>query len=183
MHYPKHLPRNNDPVYLEDMSAWSGESGGFKHVSMRLPGMQGSTVRLDFHYTEDSAATCADVRPGRQCGVIIDNVVMRGVTTTVGTPVQAAFTATPLTGVAPLLVTFTNQSTGSFNSSAWSFGDGVTSTLQNPTHVYASGTYTVTLTVAGPGGSSTETKADYVSVESHFRVRLPAIWRASPASW
>lgn len=40
----------------------------------------------------------------------------------------------------------------------WDFGDGTTSTEQNPTHTYAKpGTYTVTLTTVGPGGSSEKT--------------------------
>jgi PKD repeat protein len=48
-----------------------------------------------------------------------------------------------------LSVDFTDLSTGA-SSWAWDFGDGNTSTQQNPTHVYASaGTYTVTLTVDG----------------------------------
>jgi PKD repeat protein len=41
---------------------------------------------------------------------------------------------------------------------AWKFGDGSTSTLQNPSHTYASsGTYTVTLTVTDEDGVSTKT--------------------------
>ena len=44
-----------------------------------------------------------------------------------------------------LTVTFTNTSTNA-NDYLWSFGDGFTSTLQNPVHTYASpGNYTVTL--------------------------------------
>ncbi|MBU1570212.1 MAG: PKD domain-containing protein, partial [Proteobacteria bacterium] len=40
----------------------------------------------------------------------------------------------------------------------WNFGDGNTSTLQNPTHTYASdGTYTVTLYATSPKGTSTYT--------------------------
>lgn len=42
---------------------------------------------------------------------------------------------------------------------AWTFGDGVTSGLQNPVHEYAKpGAYVVTLTIAAPGGSSTATQ-------------------------
>ncbi len=45
------------------------------------------------------------------------------------------------------------------NILGWTFGDGGTSTLQNPSHTYAAaGTYTVTLTAANAGGSDTETK-------------------------
>jgi parallel beta-helix repeat protein len=79
-------------------------------------------------------------------------------------PVAAEFTAVPTTGVAPLTVTFTNLSTGSYSSSLWDFGDGVTSTLDSPTHVYSAGVYTVTLSVSGPGGSDSETKVGYITV-------------------
>ncbi len=66
---------------------------------------------------------------------------------------QAGFDATPVEGTAPLTVTFTNTSSGDYTESLWDFGDGETSTLFNPTHVYAEpGTYTVQLTMKGPGG-------------------------------
>ncbi|MBL0103950.1 MAG: PKD domain-containing protein [Bacteroidetes bacterium] len=43
-------------------------------------------------------------------------------------------------------VAFTDQTSGNVNIWGWNFGDGGTSTAQNPTHVYASaGTYNVTL--------------------------------------
>lgn len=48
----------------------------------------------------------------------------------------------------------------------WDFGDGKTSTVPNPTHVYAQdGSYTVTLTVTDTDGDSdTETKVEYITV-------------------
>ncbi len=77
----------------------------------------------------------------------------------------AQFSGTPTSGCAPLTVNFTDASTGEITSWDWTFGDGGTSTAQNPTHVYTSaGTYTVSLTVTGPGGSDTETKANYITV-------------------
>ncbi|HEU5468999.1 MAG TPA: exo-alpha-sialidase [Steroidobacteraceae bacterium] len=80
-HYPKHLPRSGDPDYFEDMSVWAGDSNGLKRVRMRLPGMQGSVAQLRFEFTQDSAFTCLDVRPGSDgCGVFIDNVVVSSVT-------------------------------------------------------------------------------------------------------
>ncbi|MBN1285424.1 MAG: DUF11 domain-containing protein [Anaerolineae bacterium] len=57
-----------------------------------------------------------------------------------------------------LNVTFTDQSQpiNGITRWRWDFGDGETSADQNPTHTYAAGgTYTVTLTVYGPGGLST----------------------------
>ena len=78
---------------------------------------------------------------------------------------MAGFSATPTTGTAPLAVNFTDLSTGSIADWAWNFGDGQTSTEQNPSHIYDTpGTYTVSLTVTGPGGTDTETKIDYITV-------------------
>ncbi len=53
----------------------------------------------------------------------------------------------------------------SITSWAWSFGDGATSTEQNPTHTYSSaGKYTVSLVVSNGTNNATETKTDYISV-------------------
>jgi PKD repeat protein len=80
-----------------------------------------------------------------------------------GAPV-AAFNSAPNSGNAPLLVSFTDASTGTITSRSWSFGDGATSTATNPTHSYAAGTFSVSLTVTGPGGSNTLTKPNLIVV-------------------
>ena len=68
------------------------------------------------------------------------------------------FSASPTSGTASLAVTFTNSSSGNVTSYSWNFGDGSTSTEQNPVHTYAtSGIYSVILTATGPGGTNTET--------------------------
>lgn len=56
--------------------------------------------------------------------------------------------------ILPLTVEFTNASAGE-TSWSWDFGDGGTSSEQNPTHVYleARDDYVVRLTVTGPGGT------------------------------
>ncbi len=80
-------------------------------------------------------------------------------------PPVADFSASPTSGVAPLAVTFTDNSSGNPTSWSWDFGDGGTSTEQNPTHTYSvAGTYTVTLTATNAYGSDTETKTDYITV-------------------
>jgi len=84
--------------------------------------------------------------------------------TTPGPPV-ADFVGSPTSGSAPLLVNFTDLSTGDPTSWAWTFGDGGTSTAANPSHSYAAnGTYTVSLTVTNASGSDSETKVDYITV-------------------
>ena len=77
--YPKHFPRGSSTAYFQDMSAWAGDSAGMKHVRMKLPGMAGTTVQLRFEYTQDSGGICSDVRPGHNCGVFVDNIVMKSV--------------------------------------------------------------------------------------------------------
>jgi len=79
----------------------------------------------------------------------------------------AEFSADPVSGNAPLTVTFTDASTGTPTSWAWDFqNDGtVDSTEENPSHVYdTAGTYTVNLTVTNAGGSDSEVKTDYITV-------------------
>ena len=77
----------------------------------------------------------------------------------------ASFSASRTNGPAPLAVTFTDTSTGTITNRFWNFGDGSTTntTATSLTHTYsAAGTYTVSLTVSGPLGSSTLTLTNYI---------------------
>jgi len=79
-------------------------------------------------------------------------------------PVVAEFTANPTSGPAPLTVQFTNKSKN-FTSSLWDFGDGGTSEETNPRYTYRRpGSYTVKLTVRGPGGEATAVKPNFITV-------------------
>ncbi|GEM_PF-834525 len=70
-----------------------------------------------------------------------------------------SFTYSPSSPYAGQTVQFTDTSTGNPTSWQWDFGDGSSSTLQNPTHAYSnSGTYTVTLRVANSAESKTTSK-------------------------
>ncbi len=82
----------------------------------------------------------------------------------------AAFTASPVSGHAPLKVSFSNTSSGEYTDSLWDFGDGNSSQVDNPRHTYKeAGVYTVSLTISGLMGGDTETKKAYISVESPLR--------------
>ena len=76
------------------------------------------------------------------------------------------FTATPTTGNMPLLVNFTDLSTGTPTSWSWDFGDGNNSTEKNPGHTYTSpGVYSVSLMTANAGGSGIPLgKIGYITV-------------------
>jgi hypothetical protein len=76
---------------------------------------------------------------------------------TVYGPPTADFSASPISGPPPLTVEFTNLSTGEFEECLWDFGDGRTSTsCDNLSRKFKQeGSYTVSLTVRGPGGEDT----------------------------
>lgn len=81
------------------------------------------------------------------------------------TPPVADFSGTPTSGTSPLTVTFTDSSTNVPTSWAWDFGDGGTSTSQNPAYTYMSaGTYTVSLTVTNADGSDGLVRTSYIVV-------------------
>ena len=90
-------------------------------------------------------------------------------------PPVADFIGTPTSGFAPLNVNFTDRSdagSSSISSWFWDFGDGSTSTLENPSHTYLlpngllSKIYTVVLTVNSASGSNTYTRTNYITVGS-----------------
>ncbi|MEA2414997.1 MAG: hypothetical protein QOI58_1654 [Thermoanaerobaculia bacterium] len=74
---------------------------------------------------------------------------------TIGGPPQADFDFQD----AGLKVNFVDRSTGTPTSWSWTFGDGGTSTEQNPVHTYSgAGTYTVSLKAANAAGESSTSK-------------------------
>jgi PKD repeat protein len=79
----------------------------------------------------------------------------------------ADFDAWPLSGNAPLTVRFHNTSSGNYTSCYWEYGDGHTGTTCDSYHDHTytnAGSYTVRLTVTGPGGSNTRTRTNYINV-------------------
>jgi PKD repeat protein len=68
----------------------------------------------------------------------------------------ASFTASAISGIAPLAVTFADTSTGVPTSWLWTFGNGSSSNLQNPAAVTytTAGTYTVKLIASNANGAS-----------------------------
>ena len=86
-----------------------------------------------------------------------------------GSPVVARFDGVPLSGVAPLQVSFRDQSLGSPTLFEWDFdSDGsVDSTAQHPTHTFTTpGTYSVSLRVTRGDDVDTETRTDVVIVDA-----------------
>jgi PKD repeat protein len=81
----------------------------------------------------------------------------------------AAFSADPTSGPPPLTVQFTDESEGEPTSWSWDFGEGNTSTEQNPSHTYNNGgTYDVRLVVSNDKGSDTLIEPGYIIVGEEY---------------
>jgi len=92
-------------------------------------------------------------------------------------PPVASFTTSPdpATGIVPLTITFTNTSTNA-NSVLWTFGDGTSSTLDNPTHVFnGTGSYPVMLYVSYDGNCIDSSEV-IVVVYDGFSVIIPNVF-------
>jgi uncharacterized protein (TIGR02145 family) len=82
-------------------------------------------------------------------------------------------------------VHFTDLSTGNPTSWTWFFGDGDSSLMQNPSHIYtATGLYSVTLIVSNAGGTDTLTRYDHITVDSISAVPtyLPGTVHCDPSN-
>jgi len=109
---------------------------------------------------------------------------------TVVPPTVANFARTPTSGTIPFAVQFTDTSTGSPTSWAWDFNeDGVVdSTQQNPSFTYTiAGTFDVTLTASGPGGSNTFTFNNCVvavgNVNASFTISANSAYTTTPVNF
>ncbi len=81
------------------------------------------------------------------------------------TPLPVANFSASSTSSCTGIINFTDLSTGTPTTWLWNFGDGTTSTQQNPVHTYTTnGTFTVTLTATNGFGSDGETKTNYVVI-------------------
>ena len=159
--------------YVTDISATPCQvDDGFFYLDNVIPpivitlGMEWAVVRgcLDYSYDEYG------INP-RTPDDLIEVLI----------PVEADFSADPLTGTVPLEVQFTDASVGNIISWEWDFeNDGtIDSNEQNPLFTYSeTGTYTVSLTVFDGYTSDTETKVDYIEVEEI----LEADFTADPVS-
>lgn len=97
----------------------------------------------------------------------------------------AAFSGSPVSGTSPLTVAFdSSASTGVITGYAWDFDNNgvVDSTDANPSYTYtAAGSYTVKLTVTGPGGTDDEIKTEYITVNAPSTPPVAA-FTATPTS-
>lgn len=138
--------------------AWTGPTPGSILSATNVPG---PTVNTPGDYT----VTATD--PATGCSTT-------SVVTVVQPPITAAFITNPATGVAPLDVNFTNQSTGA-TGYTWVFGNGNGSTAVNPSTTYLDpGTYVVTLVATA--GSCHDTAQVTIVVDPAFSIQIPNVF-------
>jgi PKD repeat protein len=112
-------------------------------------------------------------------GLSLSSVSLNGIGhITPGAPV-ASFTADVTSGALPFSVFFTDTSTGTPTSWTWNFGDGTTSTLQNPLHTYNTiGSYNVSVTVHNSIGTSMSTQPTTITTTAMTAV-YSGLWNAA----
>ncbi len=96
---------------------------------------------------------------------------------------SAGFSGSPTSGAVPLTVNFTDgtnyPTSSAYTTWNWNFGDGSSTTIENPSHTYGTvGTYTVSLIVTTPFGTSTSVQANYITVASNVYT-----WSVASGSW
>jgi len=97
----------------------------------------------------------------------------------VGESLAADFTFQPRQGDAPFIVDFQDRSSGNPAAWEWNFGDGETSTEQNPSHLYTipkPDGYTVTLRISRDDQTDSKSSTDLIMV----REKLDAEFKAEP---
>ncbi|MEX2590386.1 MAG: PKD domain-containing protein [Chitinophagales bacterium] len=89
--------------------------------------------------------------------------------------VTANFTANITSGCSPVVVRFSDQSTGNISSWNWKFGNGSTSSSQNPGKIYITpGKYTVELTVSDGVNTDVIVMNDFIEVFEDPEINISA---------
>ncbi len=77
----------------------------------------------------------------------------------------ADFSATPVSGCSPMVIQFTDLSKGNPTQWRWDLGNGVITSLKNPSATYFSpGTYNIKLVIKNASGADSITKQNYIIV-------------------
>lgn len=95
--------------------------------------------------------------------------------TNANSQLYADFTSNTQSGCSPLVVQFTNTSTGDAESWFWELGNGNTSTEKDPGAIYINpGTYTISLHIKNNSGEDSITKTNYITVYENPQVDFSA---------
>ncbi len=134
-------------------------SGYSQNAQVKFTTSSGNTVMYE---RQDAQGVCATISGSFLRSDGRPNVVFSWQTPSI--PPNTNFIAST-TNTCSGQVTFTDVSANTPTSWAWDFGDGATSTIQNPSHTYTTtGQFTVTLIATNAFGANTEIKNNYINV-------------------
>ncbi len=134
-------------------SSWLWNLGNGQSSTLQNPSLvYGATGNYNVTLTVSNTFGCKDT-------------LMRPAYIKISPAPPVTFASSNISGCAPLNVTFGNTTTGT-TAWLWNFGNGQSSSLQNPTTTYSTpGTYSVTLTATHSSGClSSSTKTNYITV-------------------
>lgn len=160
------ITRENDtPVVdiritaVESVSQQEAHTPGNKSDSTGFYEILIKPETYDLTYSPDSLSDIPDTITFTEVSIVRDTTI----NIIYGLAPAANFSGSPLFGIPPLEVSFTDLSTNAPASWLWEFGDGDTSDLANPIHIYNElGYHTVVLTATNSNGSDVEIKTDYI---------------------
>jgi len=155
-----------DTLYVTDLY-WQSQRSSFFHYAfdaLNTPLSPGAYTDIQIHFAPLSEGVFSDVL------CIVNNsenhpllmIPFSGR----GYRLQASFSADPISGDVPLVVSFTDHSTEDIVQWNWDFGDGNISEAQNPVHTFeVEGNYDVILTVSD--GIHTDSTSQSIEVIAH----------------
>ena len=151
-YYPKVMTTSNDTMICQGTaSIWANGSGGAPPLIYNWTpstGLNSSTIPNPSASPTTTTLYTIEVNDTTGCPSIFDSVKVE-----VNTAPSISFMSSTFSGCEPLTVDFSDFSTPAIATWLWDFGDGNTSTLQDPTHTYLNaGTYDITLTVTTING-------------------------------
>jgi PKD repeat protein len=145
----------SDPTTLgQTIWQWTFTDGltGISTRTEKLTETQGRSVVHTFYNNDSTINNICRIDLTVWSPYVSDPIVFETQTVVVAPPLRADFEMNRTAGVSPQAVLFMDHSSGLPETWAWNFGDGTTSTEQNPVHIFTVGpeeirTFTVTLTV------------------------------------
>jgi PKD repeat protein len=148
----------NDKINLNSIAAVIPQNGNLAGLLLDL------VPNTDYFYkTEGSTLLYSTVNNG---GSLVKSSAMGTAKVFVSiSGIEEGFSADRTYGSGPVFICFTDKSINNSTLWFWDFGDGTTSNLKDPCHMYTTaGNYTVSHTATGANGAVTTTKNNYLSV-------------------
>lgn len=141
---------NNDGVLNDtDERLYSGNIGGCPAVFLPFTVPPTATLNTPLRVRIIGSANSIANSCSSACGEYVDfSVIVNGYL-----PITPDFTVSQTTACAPAIISFTNTTTNAI-SYTWDFGDGTTSSVANPSHIYsAPGIYSIKLVACNSSGN------------------------------